>query len=128
VLNRPAGLLLLLAVGACSGLGGLEDPLRVRVDDGTLAMISCSEGDALRSVRLLRPDDQVVWAADDGGTGLDLSVPRTLEDVATSGDYRTTGSLRALIDGDRVVIDTDRDSRVISVGADREQLNDELSC
>ena len=123
-----AGLLLLLAVGACSGLGGLEDPLRVRVDEGTLTMISCSEDDALRSVRLLEPNDQVVWAADDGQPGLDLSVPRTLEDVATSGDYRTTGGLRSLIDGDRVVIDTDRDSRVISVEADREQLNDELSC
>lgn len=127
MLSRAAVGTLLLAGAACSGVGGLEDPLRVEVSDGVLAVISCSEGDVLRSASVERGGDPI-WSAVDLGDGLGLDVPISLDEVATSSAYRVFGELRPLSEGDRVILESDRDSRSFLVEADPEKFNDELSC
>lgn len=100
--------------------------MRTEVDDGHVSVMSCSGGDMLKSARIVR-DGVTAWSAVALGDGLGLAEPITLEDVVASDLYDLSGDLVRLAQGDRVVLNSKRDSRVVET-SDREQLNDELRC
>lgn len=100
----------------------------MEVVDGALTVMSCSDGDVLRDVRVLERNGDSIWSAVDLGDGLSVGVPVSLHDVARSGAFRVSGELRPLSEGDRVILGSDRDSRQIVVMAVPETFNDDTSC
>lgn len=102
----------MVACASCSGFGALGDKVSTPVVNGQLVVRSCWEQDRLIEVRIVRSDGSEWSATEHSGSGLPLQNIVTMEQVAASDLYDTSGERPAeLVAGDHIYFTTAEESR-----------------